>query len=106
MPATKTRPRPEDVQVVLQAPLLYPTAAVPGGAPARVILNGTPYLLQAHGECYECGFRLVNLATGDAYDLNTEDRREAGCDCKDAIYRERRCKHSYALEHLRAGGAV
>lgn len=53
-------------------------------------INGTLYGIYAH----QGGFRLVK-GDGTAYDVSGETWQ---CDCPDAVFRGRQCKHSLALK--------
>jgi hypothetical protein len=53
------------------------------------------------------GFRLTNLDNGNVYDV--EAAIEAGdvtCDCGDAIWRQRPCKHVLALVAMHREGTI
>lgn len=84
--------------------IAYPCAILPAGQPCRLVLNGRPYCVYPLGAGPACGWRIVG-AEGRAYDVHPAGAAYV-CDCPDATYRARTCKHCLAVAQLRADGAI
>jgi hypothetical protein len=60
-------------------------------------INGTDYTVTSlQNQDRVTGYRLQKLS-GTVYDIDAS-REQWGCDCPDATYRERQCKHVKALQ--------
>ena len=106
-PATRRRAvKPVRCECSCDARLVYPCELLPQGAPVRCTINGTDYELSAHGACETGGYRLRKLGgDGAVYDVSTSDGY-AECDCPDALFNQRACKHALALEQFRTQGRI
>lgn len=86
--------------------LVYPCDLLPDGIAVRVTINGTDYLLRAHGGQPEAGYRLRKLGgDGAVYDVDVSEGY-AQCDCPDATYQQRACKHSLAVVDFASKGII
>jgi hypothetical protein len=84
---------------------IYRCVLLPNGRSGLVEVNGEPYALRCHGHGPEDGYRLTRLASGAVYDLDVSSGVPL-CDCPDATYRDRQCKHSLALVQLHTDGVI
>jgi hypothetical protein len=84
---------------------VYRCELLPKGQPGVVEINGEDYTLACHGHGPEDGYRLVKLASGAVYDLDVSSGVPL-CDCADATYRDRQCKHSLGLVQLHRDGVI
>jgi hypothetical protein len=84
---------------------IYHCDLLPRGRAGLVDINGEPYALRCHGHQPEDGYRLTKLASGAVYDLDVSSGVPL-CDCPDATYRDRQCKHSLALVQLHRDGVI
>src|SRR5262245_29377015 len=85
---------------LVRAPL-YPGEILPRGAPGLVEVNGACYRLEAIADrgAPVRGYRLTK-ADGTACDVDLSCGHPS-CDCPDATYRQRACKHLLAVLALR-----
>jgi hypothetical protein len=89
-----------------QGRLIYPCEMIPAGVPVRVMINGTPYLLSAHGNQPEAGYRLVKQGgDGAVYDLDSSEGYPI-CDCPDCEINQRACKHCLAIAQFSQQGII
>ena len=77
----------------------YETDEYPAVA-GLVEINDTLYTLTPLGKHSGEGYRLVNLRSGNVYDLDTSSGYPL-CDCPDCTYRQHPCKHCLALKFFR-----
>lgn len=106
--ATRTRRtvKPVTCDCAIHGRLIYPCELIPAGVPVRCTINGADYLLSAHGADETRGYRFAKLGgDGAVYDVDTSDGY-ALCDCPDAVYQQRACKHAISLSRFREQGAV
>jgi hypothetical protein len=83
-----------------------PCDLCPAGLPGQVHVNGTAYALAYNATLPSTGQVIIHgyvLLKGDGkrYDVGPE-----GCDCPDAVFRSRACKHLLAIFHLIADGQI
>lgn len=91
-------------EVQVERRIAYPCALLTAGQPARITINGRPYCVYPLGEAPACGWRIIG-AEGRTYDIHPAGGVYV-CDCPDATYRARTCKHCRAIAQLRADGAI
>lgn len=83
---------------------ICPCEMFPKGKLGAVIINGQDYAIGYHGSLPREGEPVVRgyfliKADGTKYDLE-----RSSCDCPDATFRGRCCKHLLAVEHLLDSG--
>lgn len=85
------------------------TAPEYGGRDGLVLINGNHYLVHCWGDGPGAGWRVQRLtaeAEAAPYDLHTSPYGHLVCDCPDATYRERLCKHCKAINRLHVDGLL
>src|SRR5690349_12977196 len=77
---------------------LWPCTDLPQGRPGTVAINGTLYAVMPLVEdLHTYGFVLCRDGLKDWYQVQVEGWV---CSCPDATFRQRECKHSYAIRLL------
>lgn len=104
MTTTTRKPRtirPAKADILVERRMAYPCELLPEGQPARIVLNGKPYVVTHDGE--------------DAFTFHGLSNRSCTvrgwcCDCEDFIYvREARgepCKHVLAWARMKHDGTI
>lgn len=74
----------------------WPCTLLPAGQPGVLEIGARAYAVLPLGEYPSRGFR-VTSDRGDCYDLDAANPRALICDCPDATFRGRECKHARAV---------
>ena len=86
--------------------LIYPCDLIPSGVALRVTLNAVDYLLIAHGNQPENGYRFKKLGgDGSVTDVDVSEGYPS-CDCPYAMLGRYACKHALAILQLKQRNVI